>query len=186
MASSSGKKQSRQLRREGTDDGFDFAPALAPAPALKTNPSSKKAAATTSQPDKICTCCDAPAFMKTKYCEVHRRAFECIQRQAMRGWKEGMPGSEEVRAFKEIFGWRRKGGGDTLASRVLVDFVEKFPCAKVNGIGSASTKQRGTISLCQFLHSRVSFQQKSRVRPRAMMDYELFSRAMEAKRGWKE
>ena len=73
-------------------------------------------------------------------------ALESIQRQALKGWKDGGLETEGVKAFKQIFGWKRACVGDSsMAASVLCDFVDEFPDGKTNG--KSSRKQRGKIDL---------------------------------------
>ena len=101
--------------------------------------------------EKTCLCCDKPAVGKSKFCDVHRRAHDNIQRQALRGWKEGMSETPEVDAFKVIFGWKRQGGDETQACRVLVDYVDKFP--DIAMVNRKSTRARGMLVLTKYQHA---------------------------------
>ena len=101
--------------------------------------------------EKTCLCCDRPAVGKSKFCDVHRRAHDNIQRQALRGWKESTPETPEVDAFNVIFGWKRQGGDETQACRVMVYYVDQFPDV-ATGTGK-STRVRGMLVLTKYQHA---------------------------------
>ena len=130
-----------------------------------------------------CACCDLVVKNKNRFCEVHNRAFESIQRQALKGWKEGDPETPEVSSFKEIFGWKRRGGDEGMASQVLCDFVDRFPDGK--NTGSRTTKLRGQICLVQYSHAKSTFLNNYMQEKDPLWDQEFFLRQMDNLRGWK-
>ena len=62
-----------------------------------------------------------------------------------------MPETREVEAFNVIFGWKRQGGDETQACRVLVDYVDKFPDIAMGN--RKNTRARGMLVLTKYQHA---------------------------------
>jgi hypothetical protein len=152
----------------------------------------------TDRPDDgsgICMACDEHIGfgVKSKYCPVHKRSADCIARQAMKGLKvdpvtKAPIETPQSRAYKEVFGWRKKGqvsyaGDEGLAARVLVDFVSEFPDGGAKS--TSKTKQRGPIDLTKYSHVQGTRVSNQEVVEKPLWDYELFETQMASMRRWK-
>ena len=131
---------------------------------------------------RVCRVCDQEAYKRSRYCDEHKKAYECIYRTVSEDHA-----SPQWEAFVKIFGGKLQGivyGGDeVIAGKVLCEFCVKFPAAGSGG--KKSTKKRGTgLDLLQFVRSEGTRQQEGEWRGARKMDYELFVVAMETHRKW--
>ena len=121
-----------------------------------------EAASLSSLAMKPCAACDEESVgKKSRYCARHRRAFESIQRQAMKGVltdpdTKAQVDTDESKAFKQIFGFKNKNcvnyePDDDLGALVLTNFLREYPDGN-----EKSTKQRGKLDLCQFVEKKGS------------------------------
>ena len=145
-----------------------------------------------------CKVCGVAASEGQSYCRKHRQAFECIQRQAIKGTEKGTVETPEYKAFCTVFGRAaRKATKDkpavtavkcdeALANKVLVDFLENFPDGKEStGTKSSKGKFRGQINLCQYIHTHEVEHEKATTEEEGFMDFEFFWIHMENTRKWK-
>ena len=117
------------------------------------------------KPCAICT--TAPADRRSKYCNSHKRAYECIYRQACKGKEKATP---EWKRWCQIFGGEcgsERFDPDPAAQvQVLVDFAAKFP--------SQGSKKRGCLELSQYASSVGARDESSKKRRAPMLDFEIF------------
>lgn len=140
-----------------------------------------------------CKVCGEPAT-KTGYCAKHRRAFDCISRQYLKGTDGGYTETDDAKTFWSIFGRAaRKAKGDkpalaaiqgdeTIANTVLSDFCTEFPDGK--DPSAKSGKLRGKMNLTRYVHTRSVAQKKFHTTSRRKMDFEAFQNHFKHFRGW--
>ncbi len=116
----------------------------------------------------------------SRYCQIHRKAYDNIKRRSMKGITELVLATDESRSFFQIFGDRHSEGDPCVANNVLLDYTERFPEGKETVPG----KTRGVVTLVQYVHSRGSRQSVEDVTRRPKYDYEAFVSAMHVNRGW--
>lgn len=134
-----------------------------------------------------CACCPLPKKGKSKYCDKHRRAYECIKREATKDSCEAAP-TPDHEAFLEIFGSARRAGNDMLAGKVLVDFCEQHGSGISKGGkhagGAAAGRKRGFVELAGYIHGQGARREIGNVSKRRRLDWEAFSSAMRNVRSW--
>ena len=125
---------------------------------------------------KTCKICHDPSEKKSLLCKVHKRAYEVIYRRVMK-LKEENKEHPQVIAWNQIFG---PDGDESLQSKVLLDFVIKNPDVKEGKRG----KCRGAIELTAYVKSEGVRDSCEAVTQSPMLDWEIFAKKMENKRGW--
>jgi hypothetical protein len=127
---------------------------------------------------KICAYCSDAAAEHQDKCWGHKRALDCIRKQATK-----TEGSDEAEAFYNIFGKKKDGPPDAvLAGKVLDEFLAEYPDCKVK-LGKASNKAK-PFKLAMFVHSQGFRKEHSDVDNKHRWDEELFTRQMANLRGW--
>jgi hypothetical protein len=127
---------------------------------------------------KMCSYCSEPAVEHQDKCVGHKRALDCIRKQATRA-----EGSQEAEAFYAIFGKKKEGPPDAvLAGKVLDEFLEEYPDCKVK-LMKQSTKAK-PFKVGQFVHSQGFRKEHSDIDQKHKWDEELFVRQMANLRGW--
>ena len=146
---------------------------------LNYNRQRSEGLAASADSGRLCVVCDEErCSKKSKYCNTHRRAFDCIQRQCLKGHTKEHP-TKEGNEFLQVFGDSKAAGDDTTAARVLMDFVRMFPEGQ-----SKSTKKRGPIDISQYVHTQgVKKFCGDRAR-RPKLDYEAFICRTRTCRNW--
>lgn len=160
-----------------SDEAGDFVPRLRP-PTRESDPFGVLGVS--------CRVCELPKKGKSCYCDKHRRAFECIKREATASSSDENP-TPEHENFIRIFGNAKKVGNQTVAARVLVDFVERFGDGKAKSGrtgGGASAKKRGFVDLAAYVHSKGARREASSVFTNRKWDWEIFMCEMRNKRQW--
>lgn len=128
-----------------------------------------------------CLACSEPKVStKTRFCIAHKRAFDCIARNATKGHTAKTP-TEDGIAYQEIFGTKTCVGDDVAAAKVLCQFVQLFPTGKE----TSATKKRGAIRLIDFVSNKGARSSSDDVSAKFMWDFEFFCVAMENMRKWK-
>ena len=127
---------------------------------------------------KDCKICGQPSEKKSLYFKTHKRAYESIYRRVQK-FKEQDEEHEEVLAFNKIFGGEGEEGDEAIQSKVLLDFVRLFLEGK-----STRGKSRGKLDLVNYVRSEGVRDEVGAVSRCPLLDWELFQKKMETKRGW--
>ncbi|CAE7180491.1 unnamed protein product [Symbiodinium microadriaticum] len=122
---------------------------------------------------------------KNVYCLDHKRAWDVLYRQAKEQKQDCGP---KWIAWVEVFGGSyvdpesgetvEESGNEELQAQVLCDYCRKFPG------GRRGQKHRGSLDLTHYSRKRGARAEKNSVSQNPLLDYELFSVKMAAKRNW--
>ena len=124
--------------------------------------------------DAICVHCTDKRAQGQLRCWVHKRAYECIQKNSAKDPKE-------LQAFQAIFGQNKSDLGDLeKATQCMEKFLEMYPDGKC-----PAGKARGNnFQVSSLVHTEGHRKEKYRGEEGKMWDFELFSNWMKLHRCW--
>ncbi len=142
----------------------------------KKSGSSARTTSTGTVGKKTCPLCDAITAGTSRFCGLHKRAYESIYRQATKD-----AGSTMCADFVAIFGDKRAAtfAQPSVAYKVILDFCELNP----DGKGAAGRK-RPLQDLAQYVHSQGAREEEQHRVVCMKWDFELFCTEMASRRGW--
>ena len=138
--------------KECRGGGFDVA--CEPTPDPQQSSGRRKGGNTKAEfqsQQKTCTECGGECRSGSRFCATHKRAYECVYREAMSpaGQSNGSRAS-----FEAIFGGdedrrRNMPPQPSLMIQVLTDFVAAFPEGKAK-----KTNKRGHVNWSRYIHTK--------------------------------
>ena len=129
-----------------------------------------------------CRICEDPRAAGAAWCKKHKRAAECIKKDALKKTAVGDyrdPGS--AANYFKVFGEDRRGPPNlTLAARVLNDFCNAHPEKR----SAAQTQKRGSVDLGRYVTTHGQQQARGDYTDAPLWDRELFINQLHNLRGW--